>query len=67
MNMKLKIKIIEHYAKQWAFAKALGIDESLVSKVVTGARPLPFEKQKVWANKLNCTVTDIFPGEQANE
>ncbi len=64
MNYKLKALIIEHFGKQWMFAKAIGIDETLVSRVVTGARALPPEKQKLWAKKLHCKVSEIFPEEQ---
>lgn len=62
MNRKLKAKMIEHYGKQWEFARALGVDDTVVSRVVTGARPLPAEKQEIWAKKLKCTVAEIFPG-----
>lgn len=61
MNYKLKGKIIEKYGKQWMFAKEVGVDETLVSRVITGARDLPSDKQSKWAKKLNCTVKEIFP------
>ena len=61
MNNKLKGKIIEKYGKQWMFAKEIGVDETFVSRVITGARDLPLDKQSQWADKLNCNVKEIFP------
>ena len=61
MNRKLKAKIIEQHGKQWKFAKKIGVDESIVSKVVTGAKELPEQKQSDWAKELDCNVKDIFP------
>jgi DNA-binding XRE family transcriptional regulator len=60
MNLKLKIKIIENFGKQWVFAQSLGIDDSAVSKAITGAKVLSQDKKAEWAKALNCTVSDIF-------
>jgi len=61
MNNKLKAKIIEKFGKQWVFAKDIGVDESFVSRIITGARSLPDNKKDQWAVKLDCDVKDIFP------
>lgn len=60
MNMKLKIKIIEKFGKQWVFAQSLGIDDSVVSKAITGAKALSQDKKAEWAKALDCTVSEIF-------
>ena len=60
MNRLLKAKMIEHYGSQWEFSKALGIHESFVSKIVTGARILSSEDQKKWADLLQSEVSELF-------
>jgi len=61
MNWPLKVRIIEHFGKQWLFARELGIDDSIVSRVINGAKDLPPEQQKRWAKAMRCQVADIFP------
>ena len=61
LNMPLKIRIIERYQTQADFAQEIGIDDSLVSKVVRGRRSLSEEDQIKWANALGHKVEDIFP------
>ncbi len=60
MNLKLKAKIIEKYGKQWMFAKDIGVDESYVSRIITGARLLPDTNKKEWADLLGSTVEQLF-------
>ena len=62
MNNQLKAKIIEHYGKQWIFAKELGVDDTIVSRIVTGARKLSETEKIRWAEKLKTTV-EIFDHE----
>jgi hypothetical protein len=45
MNLKLKARIIERFGSQIQFAHTIHEDESLVSKVVRGWRPLSTEKK----------------------
>ena len=57
MNLKLKAKIIERYGSQVDFSEAIGIDETLISKVVRGRRTLSPEKQLDWmATKAGISV-----------
>ncbi len=58
-NNKAKAKIIEKYGTQWKFARVIGVDESYVSKVITGAKVLPDKRKEEWAKALGTTV-DIF-------
>ena len=60
MNYRLKAKIVEKYGKQWVFAKVLGIDETIVSRIVTGARELSKDEQNRWAEVLQCKPEKIF-------
>jgi hypothetical protein len=60
MNKKLKGAIISKYGSQIDFALAHSIDDTYVSKIVMGHRQLVPEKQKQWANWLDCRVEDIF-------
>jgi plasmid maintenance system antidote protein VapI len=61
MNRKLKAKIIENFGTQSDFSEAIQIDESIISKIVRNRRELPTEQKKVWAEKLNCMIEEIFP------
>ena len=60
MNLKLKAKIIEKFGTQADFASVLKGDESFVSRVIHGRRYLSAEKQKAWANILDCEQNQIF-------
>ncbi|MFI5329627.1 MAG: helix-turn-helix domain-containing protein [Desulfobaccales bacterium] len=61
MNLKLKIKIMEHYPSQIAFAFDLGIDGSELSKIVRGWRSPKPELKEIIAQKLKCKPDEIFP------
>jgi len=61
MNLQLKSRIIAKYGKQWVFAREIGVHDSVVSKVVTGARELPADQIQLWAEKLDCDINEIFP------
>lgn len=60
MNKYLKVKIVEVFGSQADFAQELGVDESLVSRIVRGRRQLPISKQVEWAKALGCSTQDIF-------
>ena len=61
MNSKLiKSKIFLNYGTQSDFALAIGMDETLVSKIIRGRRKLDPEKQRAWARALNTTRKQIF-------
>jgi transcriptional regulator with XRE-family HTH domain len=61
MDSKLiKSKIFLHYGTQGDFAQAVGMDETLVSKIICGRRKLDPEKQIQWAKALNSTPKELF-------
>lgn len=62
MNRSLKAKIIELFGTQADFAQRLGIDESVVSRVVKGRKKLSPDMEKKWARALKCAPGDIFAG-----
>ena len=59
MNNTLKARIIEIYGKQWMFARAIKVDDSMVSKIVTGCRELSEKEKTRWAKALKTSV-EIF-------
>lgn len=61
MNLILKAKIIENYGTQADFAQVVGIDETIVSRVVRGRRALDEGNKSMWAEALGCRLEDIFP------
>jgi hypothetical protein len=60
MNLRLKAKIVEIYRTQADFAQAVGIDDTIVSKIVCGRRDLPVEKQEKWAALLGDNRNRLF-------
>lgn len=56
MNLKLKSAIVGKYGTQGKFADALGVNESMVSQIVTERRGLARAKQRRWAKLLGTTV-----------
>jgi transcriptional regulator with XRE-family HTH domain len=60
-NLKLKSRIVALHGSQADFADELGVDESIVSRVVRGRRELSAETKKAWASLLNAKVKEIFP------
>lgn len=58
--LKLKACIIEQFETQADFAQALGIDETLVSRIVCGRRVLGSKDRKRWARLLKCKNEDLF-------
>jgi hypothetical protein len=50
MRLKLRLKIVERYGSQIVAAKALGIDEPRLSRIVRGhVDPKPEEREKLIA------------------
>ncbi|HVP76731.1 MAG TPA: XRE family transcriptional regulator [Thermodesulfobacteriota bacterium] len=64
MNLKLKFRIIELFGNQVNFAQKVGVQESLVSRVVKGRRSLSVSEQAKWAEILRLQAEDLF-GEDA--
>jgi DNA-binding transcriptional regulator YdaS (Cro superfamily) len=60
MNRKLKARIIEVYGSQADFSEEIGVNETVVSRVIRGRSKLEPEKQVVWAKALKCSRKDIF-------
>jgi len=52
-NLKLKAAIVELFGSQVNFAEALGVDESIVSRIVQGRRELTQEDRRKWSKLLN--------------
>jgi hypothetical protein len=52
-NWKLKRQIREKYGSQMRFARAVGMSESEISKIISGYRELKPEEQKRWQQLLN--------------
>ncbi|MDZ7699909.1 MAG: XRE family transcriptional regulator [Deltaproteobacteria bacterium] len=62
MNRRLKSKIIERFGCQADFALKVGVNESVVSRVVTGRRKLNEEEQARWIRILK-TGKEVFSNE----
>jgi len=60
INKRLKARIIRVFGTQVDYAQEIGEDETLVSKVICGRRPLSLDKQKEWAKALGCKPRDLF-------
>lgn len=59
----LKGKIVQEFGTQADFAAAVGIDETLVSRVIRGRRDIPAETRKQWAKVLKCDAQELFRDE----
>ena len=59
-NWKLKAKIIGKYGVLWKFAKDMGIDAAIVSKVIHEHFDLKDADKQRWAKVLECEVKDLF-------
>jgi transcriptional regulator with XRE-family HTH domain len=67
LNMPLKIRILETFPSQAVFAEVLGVDDTLVSRVVRGRRLLSLSLQDRWAKALGCTRQEIFPDHASDQ
>ena len=54
VNQKLKGRIVSEYGSQANFAAVMRLDESLVSRVVQGRRPLAPADVAAWSRALGC-------------
>lgn len=50
---EVKLEILRRFNCQADFAQAVGMDESLVSRILHGRRPLKPEQAAIWAKVLN--------------
>jgi transcriptional regulator with XRE-family HTH domain len=61
MNLKLKLEILRRHQSQYECAKALGISESLLSRIVRGRKdPTPTLRRKI-SRHLGISENEIFP------
>ena len=60
MNKKLKAQIFLKYGTQADFVEAIKEHATIISMVVSGRRQLNPERQRVWAEALNCKTAEIF-------
>ena len=59
-NIKLKLICIEKGVKQYELARFLGIDESLISKHINGARELSEENKNKVAEFLKVKKENMY-------
>lgn len=64
MNINLKIEIMKKFGTQYDFAAKLGVNESLVSKVIRGRRVLNGTEQERWAAVLEKEAKEVFDAER---
>ena len=67
MNRALKAMIVFRFGTQEDFAKAIGENPSIVSKVIRGRQTLSAEKKSTWASTLQCEIKSIFPKDDVHE
>jgi transcriptional regulator with XRE-family HTH domain len=60
INFRLWQAIKEKGYKQKDFAKLIGVDNSVVSRVVNGRMNLSDEEKERWAKALEKTVKEVF-------
>ena len=58
--------IFEKYGTQWDFAKAAGIHESRVSRVVEGRRTLTKAERREWAELLGTDSSELWEEDVSN-
>jgi|GEM_PF-1488744 hypothetical protein len=64
MNIQLKMVIIRRYGSNVAFSIAMGVAETLISRVIHQRVTLSLEEQNRWASALGCSPR-IFDTEYA--
>ena len=67
MKRILKLRIIELFDTQADFAQALGVAESVVSRVVRGRKTPTKDEEELWARMLKCERAALFPKYHHNE
>ncbi len=65
-NRILKAKIIENFGTQADFGQALGVDDSIISKVIRGRRKLTKARAAVWLKVLKCDPSILDAVTQKN-
>jgi hypothetical protein len=60
MNKALRLKILERFDTQLEFSHELRVHPSTISSVIRGKTELTLQQQELWAEKLRCTVKEIF-------
>jgi transcriptional regulator with XRE-family HTH domain len=60
MRKLLRIKIVEHFDTQEKLAKASGIDESIISKLVRDMRDPTGEQSEILARLLKTDAEQLF-------
>ena len=61
MNRRLKARIVLLFGSAEDFAEAIGVNSSIISKVIRGRKVLPERTRNEWARFLGCEPKDIFP------
>lgn len=56
----IKAAIMAKYGSQADFAEVLGIDETMVSKLIHGRRPFKPGQREKWAILLDRSIDDLF-------
>ena len=60
MNLELKAQIVRKYGSQANFAQAVKADETVISRVIRGRRPLKPEDREKWARALGRRPEELF-------
>lgn len=60
-NLKLKARIVELFGTQIDFAEEIGVDRSIVSRVVNSRRSVPEKSQDLWCRALKCDPSLLSP------
>ncbi len=60
MYFDTQVRIKRGHRTQYAFAKAVDMHETDVSKVLSGRRPLSEKDRAIWAKELNCKPEDVL-------
>jgi plasmid maintenance system antidote protein VapI len=66
MYRDIKLAILKKYDSQADFAPAIGLPESIVSRVLHGRRKLSKQEAAEWARVLECDPS-VFEGVTAND
>ena len=67
MNRALKAMIVFRFGTQDDFARAIGENPSIISKVIRGRHTLSADKKSTWASTLQCGKKSIFPEDDGHE
>ncbi|MFC1485659.1 helix-turn-helix domain-containing protein [Candidatus Latescibacterota bacterium] len=60
-NAKLRGAIVRYFRTQDDFANAIGVDRTIVSRVILGRRSLSHDEKIRWAGALRAPVEALFP------